>query len=310
MKILTVTLNPAFDLHAMADRLAAQSENFAIPTLRQAGGKGVNVSRALLATGKESLAFVLLGEENGSEFSAALEREGLSICSLTVPGRIRENLTIHVEGEKETRISLSSPLDLQGRLAEIRAFLCNRTDPGDILLLAGSLPDGCDKESMIQMLVALREKGARIAVDSRSFSAEDLQRIRPWLIKPNEEELSALCGSPVRTQEDALRCATQLHREGMEHVFVTRGGDGSLLVCNAGVFTAHPPRVTVRSTVGAGDSSVAGFLSAYAEGESPAGCLRRAVAYGSAACLREGTSPPEKDCVEKLLSEITVEEWK
>ena len=310
MKILTVTLNPAFDLHAKADRMAIESENFATPTLREAGGKGVNVARALFSTGERCLAFVLLGEENGAEFAEALEKDGLSICSVTVPGRIRENLTIHVAGEKETRISLSSPLSLQGRLQEIRLLLCDRTDPGDVVLLAGSLPDGCDKEAVLQMLFALRERGARIAVDCRSFSAEELVRIRPWLIKPNAEELSVLCDSPVRTQKEALLCARALSQRGIENVLVTRGGEESLLVCGEGVFSARPPRIAVCSTVGAGDSSVAGFLSAYAKGESSAACLRRAVAYGSAACLREGTAPPEKHAVEALLPEIDVEEWK
>lgn len=310
MKILTVTLNPAFDLHAEAERMIPQSENFAAPLLREAGGKGINVSRALLAQGSESLAFVLLGEENGAAFSALLEKDGLSVASLTVSGRIRENLTLHVKGEKETRISISSPLTVRGREKEIELLLCEMTERDSILLFAGSLPDGYGTESAVSLLLALRKKGARLALDCRSFSIDDLLRIRPWFIKPNEDELSALCGTPIRTREDALRCAKELHRGGIENVLVTRGGEGSLLVCDAGCFYADPPQIEVRSTVGAGDSSVAGFLSAYVEGCAPQDCLCRAVAYGSAACMREGTKPPEKKDVRMLLPQITVEELK
>lgn len=304
MSVLTVTLNPAFDLHVTEDGRGKE------PTApaREAGGKGINVSRALLALGVESRAFVLLGSENGEELADRLREDGLSLSSLVVSGRIRENRTLHAVGGGETHAPGRSSLDPRDRMEELRECLFGLTERGDLLLLSGSLPELCDPEGIMDILLDLCARGVRIALDSRSFSADALARLRPSLIKPNAEELSALAGRPIRTRWEALRAAEQLRRRGVGAVLVTRGGEGALLSCDTGSFYARPPKINVRSTVGAGDSSLAGFLAAEAEGRTPAECLRYAVACGSAACLREGTLPPRRQDAEELLNQITVEE--
>ncbi|MBQ8351100.1 MAG: 1-phosphofructokinase family hexose kinase [Clostridia bacterium] len=301
MNIVTLTLCPAFDIHCTASSFTAEQENLATVTDQHAGGKGVNISRALTAYGINSTAVVVLGEENGESFAASLARDGLDTRPLYIPGRIRENVTVHVPGGRETRLSFTgarAPADLMARVTEILDPLCNEST---VLTLTGRLPDGLPISEVKQLIARLTARGVRVVIDSRSFSLDDLIEVRPFLIKPNEEEIAAYTGKRIRTTADALTAARALHERGIENVMISLGGTGAVLACAEGDFTVTAPTITPLSTIGAGDSSIAGFLSALAEGKSPADCLHTAVAFGSAACLTPGTQPPKKEDVLRFL---------
>ena len=119
MKITTLTLNPAFDLHCYADAFLPQRENIFEITARDAGGKGVNVSRALKANSVENAAVCIVGSENGEEFLASLRAEGLTVRAVKAAGRIRENITLHEKEKAETRISFKGFAADEGLLAEV-----------------------------------------------------------------------------------------------------------------------------------------------------------------------------------------------
>lgn len=302
MKIITLTLSPAFDTHCHADSLRLEHENLIHMDLCQAGGKGVNISRALVSCGTESLALVVLGEENADSFIRNLAADGVTYEAITVPGRIRENITIHVEGAAETRLSFPGfPVteDLLDRVAE---KLLSRVDRDTVVTMTGRVPQGMAVEDVMELLRKAARKGAKIVVDSRSFTLENLKALGPWLIKPNQEEISAYLGREISSLEQTLAEAEALHRAGIANVMISMGGDGALLVCGDGAFIAQPPRVEVKSTIGAGDSSIAGFLSCAAG--DPKARLVRAVAYGTAACMTEGTLPPRPEEVANLLPKI------
>ena len=149
---------------------------------------------------------------------------------------------------------------------------------------------------------------AQLVLDSGALTREDLVFLRPALIKPNEEEVAAYVGHPVGTLTDAVSGARALASEGIANVMVSFGGEGALLVASGHTFIARPPKITPASTVGAGDSSIAGFLCAAAKEEPAMECLRTAVAFGTAACLTEGTNPPERDAVARILSHVEIHE--
>ena len=302
MKIITLTLSPAFDTHCHADSLRLEHENLIHMDLCQAGGKGVNISRALASCGRESLALAVLGEENADSFCRNLTCDGVTYEAITVPGRIRENITIHVEGAAETRLSFPGfpvTADLLGRVAE---KLLPLADGDTVITMTGRVPQGMAVVDVMALLRQAADKGARIVVDSRSFTLDHLKALGPWLIKPNQEEISAYLGREIRSLEQTLVEANALHKAGIANVMISMGGDGALLVCREGAFIAKPPRVEVRSTIGAGDSSIAGFLSCPAD--DPKSRLIYAVAYGSAACMTEGTLPPRPEDVGDLLPKI------
>lgn len=303
MKIYTITLNPAYDIHAFAKSLSIGRENRAEIKSRDAGGKGINISRALTYNGVKNTAIVVLGEENCADFEDSLAADNITYISIKRSGRIRENLTVHTESG-ETRISFEGFSVNNSVLAEIAEKIC--ADSETVVTFTGSVPKGVDMTEIKRFLTFLKSAGARIVIDSRSFTLPDLKDVKPWLIKPNSEEIAEYSGKNVEDFSDCLEFAQEMNREGIDNVMISLGDKGALLVNQYTVATAIPPRINVLSTIGAGDSTIAGFIASCAEGKSPEECLRTGVAYGSAACLLEGTTPPTCENVKKIYMETLV----
>ena len=301
MKIITLTLGPAFDMHCHADSLQLDHENLVYMDLCQAGGKGVNISRALVSNGTDNLALLVLGQENAASFLSNLDADGVRYDAITVPGRIRENITIHT-GPTETRISFPGFRVDAHVLPRVEEKLLALVDADTVVTMTGRVAEGMAVADVMAMLRKAADKGAKIVVDSRSFSLEDLKALKPWLIKPNQEEISAYLGREIRSLPETLAEAKALHAAGIANVMISMGGDGALLVCREGTFIAVPPQVEVKSTIGAGDSAIAGFAAC--PGDAAAEKLRWAVAYGSAACMAEGTLPPSPRNIAALLEKI------
>ena len=307
MKIITLTLNPAFDVHCFSENFQPFHENLAKITNNEAGGKGVNISRALTVCGTENLAFVVLGEENGESFARAMSADGMTYRTISVQGRIRENITIHTDNADETRISFAgfdAPEDL---LAQVEKSLADEIDGETVVTLTGRNPSGVGIEETKAMLRRFAERGAKIVIDSRSFSLSDLVEMKPWLIKPNQEEISAYLGREIGSISEVIEAAKELHEGGMANVMISLGSKGALLVSDEGIFSAKPPKIEALSTIGAGDSSIAGFLAASSEGLGAKDAICRAVAYGTAACLTEGTKPPRSEDVTRVMREIEIQ---
>ncbi len=303
MKIITLTLNPAFDMHCHADHLVLDHENLAYMDLCQAGGKGVNISRALVNNGMDNVALLVLGQENADSFLQNLDADGVAYDTILVSGRIRENITIHT-GSTETRISFPGFQVGPDVLTEVEEKLLSLADEETVVTMTGRVAEGMAVADVMAVLRKVAAKGAKIVVDSRSFSLEDLKELKPWLIKPNQEEISAYLGREIRTLEQTVAEAKQLYQAGIANVMISMGGDGALLVCGEGTFIAVPPKVEVKSTIGAGDSSIAGFIACPDNGGAKR--LQWAVAYGSAACMAEGTLPPRPEDVRMLLKDIKI----
>lgn len=307
MKLITLTLNPAFDVHCSAEHFEACHENLAVITEREAGGKGINISRALTVNGVDNLAILAVGDANGADFCRELDKDGMKYSLITVEGRIRENITIHTKDAPETRLSFTGFDTDNSLLGEFEAKLMPIISDGDIVTFTGRVPSGVDMDAVKTFLRKIEAKGARIVIDSRSFSKDDLVEMKPWLIKPNEEEIAVYLNREISSFESVLDGARQLYSEGIQNVMISLGAEGALLVCKDGAIIARPPKIKALSTIGAGDSSIAGFIAAAAEGKEYAEMLRTAVSYGSAACMSAGTRPPMPNDVKSVYAQVRVE---
>ena len=305
MNIITLTLNPAFDLHCYAEAFLPYHENVFDVTARDAGGKGINVSRALTKNDVENLAVAVVGKENGAEFLRSLENEGLKTAAVFMDGRIRENITLHEKSKPETRISFSGFSMSEGALSEVRRAM-GEIREGSIVVFAGSAPKGISEAALVAFLEALKAEGASLVIDSRSLSPLALASLRPLLIKPNKDEAEKMLNVKVGDFADAVAAANALRAKGIENVLLSLGGEGAILSSASGCYFTTAPKVEVLSTIGAGDSTLAGFLAAKAEGCADADCLARAVAFGSAACMLEGTAAPLFEDIKTLLGKIVV----
>ena len=309
MKIVTLTLAPAFDIHCHATSISVGHENLASITDYSAGGKGVNISRALRSFCFDSLALIVIGEENGADFQKMLENENISFQKVDIKGRIRENITLHTDDGKETRISFTSsgaPSDVLSCVESMTEDIC---DKDTVLTFTGRLPEGVSVDAAKEYIKAQNARGIRVVLDSRSFSLADILDVKPFLIKPNEEEISAYMGYEIEDFISAGKAAAELCEKGIENVMISLGDKGALLCSGNTVYTVEAPKIEAVSTIGAGDSMIAGFLYALAKDKSAEECLKTAVAFGSAACLRAGTNPPLREDAEKFLKEIIANKY-
>ncbi len=297
--IYTLTLNPAFDLHYEMDEFLAEHENYVKKAVKSAGGKGINVSKALSVMGIENRAFAVLGSENSAEFLKELPE--LELTVIEIEGRIRENITIHPKCGKETRISLDNFFLSADILRDIERKLIPLLSEKSIVVFAGRCPKGLKKEEIIEFLLKIKKAGALIALDSNSFDLADLEALKPFLIKPNEEEIKALFAG---REEEISASAKRLNDMGIENVLISLGDKGIYYSGCGESFMVKAPEITPLSTIGAGDSALAGFIAGIDKGLSKKEAVSLAVSSGSAACLSEGTLPPKKDDIEKLFSEI------
>ena len=306
MNIITLTLNPAFDMHCVCNDFKPYNENFASISSYEAGGKGINISRALCVNGIENTAYVIVGNQNKDDFLNYLKKDNVSYKEFTVLGRIRENITLHTVEKSETRISFSGFNCNNEIIFKIQDELFKENLNDCVVTLTGSVPAGVDIEVVKQFLKHLKEKGARVVIDSRSFTRDDIVEVSPWLIKPNQEEIKMYSDNDVTDVNSAIVAARALHKEGIENVMISLGSKGAVL-CNAdGVFAAQVPNVDVVSTIGAGDSTIAGFLDGAIKGLNSAGILKNAASYGSAACLKEGSAPPQKSDIIAIYDKVIV----
>ncbi len=306
MKIITVTLNPAFDKHCYTNTFEPFKENFFTITQTISGGKGINISRALVNYGYTPSTYVVVGKENGDAFLRQLEGEGVPCDAVVTDGVIRENITLHSENQKETRISFNGFEGSDSLLDKVLSSLKQEIENGDLVAVAGSLFGGVSVEKKLDFVSEIRNAGAKVIIDSRSFDMNELLLAKPYFIKPNDQEISVLLGKNVQTEQEIIDGAKQLLSGGISNIMVTLGEKGAILISESGVYKASVPKLEVVSTIGAGDSSIGGFMYGEANEYPIEQCFAYAMAFGNAACLTEGTLPPEKEDIDTLLSKINI----
>lgn len=298
--ILTLTANPSHDRTVtLSEPLRPGAVQRASAVLSQAGGKGVNISRASVAAGVPTLA--VLPAPQDDPFVLELLAAGIDCRPVVHPGDLRVNVTISDPDGTTTKLNSPGPAMTAATLTELQEAVRLRAREGDWVVVAGSLPPATPVDWYAELVGALADTGARIAVDTsddplRALVA-GLDTAAPHLMKPNGQELASLTGRDGDALEKdpaaAARTALELVDRGVRHVLVTLGGNGAVLVGQDGAWHAAPPPTTVVSTVGAGDSSLFGYLLGAIEERSPAERLALAVAYGSAAAGLPGTTIPQ-----------------
>ncbi len=296
--ITTLTLNPAFDVHVTVKEFRLGRETFAETVNRDVGGKGINISRALLENNIQNTAIVVLGSENGADFTHGLDEVGVTYKTIQCEGRIRENITIHPDEDVETRLSFKGFKCDSSLLMRVDELI----EENGIVTFTGSVPGGIEACDVEAFLMGLSKRGVKLVIDSKSVTLDMLRRIKPWLIKPNAEEIEAYCGK-VLDEEGLYKIARELNAEGIENVMISLGGEGAILATEGKLYRAYVPDVEVRSTIGAGDSSIAGFIACQGSAEER---LKTAVSYGSAACMREGTNPPLCGDIKEIFNKVEI----
>lgn len=299
----TITLNPAIDM-------LTKVENFELGKLNRTGesdyivgGKGINISLLLNNIGKESKALGFIAGFTGNFIKEELKKKGIKSNFVETRGFTRINIKLTTE--QETEINSQSSKVAKENIKEFFDTLEELSD-NDIVFLSGNIIPGMDSDDFAAIAKKVREKGAKLVVDSNKDMVLDTLKYKPFIIKPNEFELGEMFGVKIGNTEEIAKYAKKLQEMGAENVLVSRGSKGAILFTNEGdVFTANTAMGKVISTIAAGDSMLAMFVAKYDETGDYRLSLQYASAAGGATSFSAGVG--KKKLIDELLSQINVD---
>lgn len=305
-KILTITLNPALDLTVELPALQVGAVNRGEALHEHAAGKGLNVAQVLADLGHQLTVTGFLGSDNSDRFEALFGQRGFADAFIRVPGETRRNIKLAERDGRVTDVNGSGP-DVS---AQAQAALLERLAqiaPGhDLAIVAGSLPRGVGLPWLQQLLDTLRGLGLRVALDTSGAALRTGLACQPWLVKPNTEELAQALGSPVEDLAQQASAAKALQARGIEHVVISQGAQGVSWFAPGGALHALPPTVAVASTVGAGDSLLAGMVHGLLNQTPAQATLRTATAIAAMAVTQIGFGIADRAALARLESGVSV----
>jgi 1-phosphofructokinase len=300
--IVTVTPNPSLDRTLEVDRLERGEVLRANGRRVEPGGKGINVARSLHAHGHAVLAAFPCGGAEGEQFVSLLRSEGLRLATVPIQGSVRANVAIVEPDGTVTKVNEPGPGLTDEEVDRLLATVAD--EPGaDWVVGSGSLPPDTTPELFAALTRRAKRNGSRVAIDSSGAPLAAAIAAGPDLLKPNLDELAEATGLVVATLGDVVQAAEQLRARGVGAVLASLGEDGAVLVDATGALHAHQAVEHPRSSVGAGDATLAGYLTAAHLDRATA--LRVAVAFGAAAVALPGSQMPGPDHVRPDRVELT-----
>lgn len=270
-EIVTVTLNPAVDQTLQVPGLHLGELNKATSLRFDAGGKGVNVASVLSDLGHNCAATGILGEDNARIFENLFAARGIADHFVRMPGATRINVKLNdPQTGRTTDINLIPSAPAAHALVLLRATISALCDgAARIFVLAGSLPPGVPDDYYATLIRSLKAAGKMVVLDTSGAPFAAALAAGPHLVKPNRHELETWLGRSLPDRDALIQGARDLQAAGPRNVMISLGEEGALLLTAQGIWQAKPPRVNVVSTVGAGDSMVAGWISATLQDSTP-----------------------------------------
>ncbi|MFL5798439.1 MAG: 1-phosphofructokinase [Actinomycetota bacterium] len=301
--IVTLTANPSVDRTMEVPSLDRGEVIRATAARVHPGGKGVNVARALVANGIPARAVLPAGGRGGEQLLDLLSSHGVDVVPVPIAEPVRQNVTVVEPDGTVTKLNAPGPQLSPGEIARLIQVTVEASRGAHWVALCGTLPPGAPEDLYATLVTELHRIGVRVAVDTSGTALVKAIEAGPDLVKPNAEELAEAVAAPIHNLGDVATGATSLLDRGVGHVLVSLGREGAVSVADSSALRAWTAPVVPRSTVGAGDATLAGFLSAW---DHRSLALRTAVAWGAAAVKLPGTGMPGPADID--VAGVTVEE--
>ena len=300
--IYTLTLNPSIDYIVSVDGMKLGELNRMQDDQFFTGGKGINVSRVLKQLGYESTALGFMGGFTGEFVRGELEKEAIKTAFTSVKEHTRINIKLKTGAETEIngqgpRIEKEAAENLLTKIASIKE--------NDMVILSGSKPRNLPTDYYQEIIKTVNEAGAEFVIDTTGEELRNALSLKPFLVKPNDVELAELYGVTLESEADFIQYGQKLLEEGARFALVSLGGQGALLFSKEGIYRGNSPIGTVKNTVGAGDSMIAGFVGTFLETKDVLQAFKYGLASGSATAFTEDLGTKEE--IDALLDEIKIE---
>ena len=304
-KIVTLTLNPAIDKTTYTNKVVPEKKLSCAHPVYQPGGGGINVSRALARLGFITTPIYFEGGYTGAHLQQMMAKEGIGSIVVPIEGSTRTNLTVVEESTgKQFRFGMISPA-IQESEWQFCLHLLRQMD-FDYIIASGSIPPEVPMNFFGRVATIAKEKNARLIIDTSGEALQEAVNVGVFLIKPNLSELSAMYGQEELTKDKIKEAAQAIIARGScQAMAISMGPDGAILITKDDYIHLPSPEVIVRSTVGAGDSMVAGIVYGLCNNWSWKQTLGFGIACGTAATLNEGTELCKKEDIDRLYAEIS-----
>ncbi len=308
-KILTVTLNPAIDVRYNVENMRVGEVNRTKHIEKNAGGKGINVSRVINQLGGDILATGIVGGFTGKLFLSKLNADGIKNNFLETEYETRTCIAVIDKDIKGITEFLESA---EGTTEDFKKFVekyISILDSGvDIVCGSGSLLKGIGTDAYNILIEEAKKRGINFILDTSGDSLKKGMEAKPFLIKPNQEELEDLTGKKFNNLSEVIDTAKEIIKTGIENVMVTLGGDGAILVTKEKVYKGTFPKVEIKNTVGSGDSTIAGMAYGLSLDKSISECFRLAIACGTTNAMVDSTGSIDHEILKDITPKIIIEE--
>ena len=301
--IYTVTLNPSIDYIVEVEDMKLGRLNRMSRDLKFPGGKGINVSRVLNQLGSDNTALGFVGGFTGTYIEEALRKESIHTNFVHIASDTRINIKLK-HGE-ETEINGLGPT-IHKEEAEQLLHKLSEIGKGDVVVLSGSVPPSLGTDFYSRLIGVCKEAGAEFVMDTTGEALLKALPYKPLLVKPNHHELAELFGVVIESREDMISYGRKLLELGAQHVLISMAGEGALFITEDKVYHASVPKGTVRNSVGAGDSMVAGFVGTLTAQQDVLEAFRMGVASGSATAFSDDLAA--RETINELRLQVTITE--
>lgn len=306
--ILTVTLNAAIDKRYVVENFKSGNVNRVKECSYSAGGKGLNVSRVAVIAGEEVTATGFVGGHAGNYIVEVLGGQGIKGDFVHISGESRSCINIYDEtNQTQTEFLEPGVFVTDDNKEEMLKKYISLIDTCSVVAISGSVPKGVDSQLYKDMITIAKKHNKKVILDTSGTLLQESIEAKPTMIKPNMDEIRMLTGKELNSQDDIINAAVSLQKSGIEVVVISCGADGSLIVCEDGVYKASVPKIEAVNTVGCGDSMIAGFAVGFSRGMSMEETIQLASAISAANAMRMETGFFVKKDVQELLPQIKVE---
>ncbi|MDD3218041.1 MAG: 1-phosphofructokinase [Lachnospiraceae bacterium] len=309
--ILTVTLNAAIDKRYVVSGAKEGEVNRVLECTYTPGGKGLNVSKPASIAGAKVVATGFVGGHAGNYIVDNLKQFGITSEFYHLQDESRSCINIW-DKEKKVQTEFLEPgftvseEDFTAFLEKFKKLI----EEADVVAISGSVPKGLDSSAYQHLVKLVREGGKKVILDTSGELLRNGIQSNPTMVKPNIDEIRMLTGKQCDSREELIEAAIQIHKSGVEIVAISLGADGSIVVCDEGIYQAIVPKIDAVNTVGCGDSMIAGFAIGFSQGLSIEETLRKASAISAAAALREETGFFVPEDMERILPQIEIKKLK